>query len=386
MPRVRRVEEKPADPAGGQDGEVRQHRVDSPGPVEDVRPEARVLERIPLLDVSGVVPRRDHVDGRGFRPDRDARLGQDLPEHRLLDRPARRVGGVDDPRDGVGRLAGKVQLPADRAREGNAHVLEQQLFHDARAPLCQEPDRLGVAQSGPRAEDVLLERCGGIVLPEVDDPALCPCRVAVVRLGRFRDEVDLEAAAREDQGGRQPGDAGPDHEDLRPEPVGKIPPQARRLARALRGTRGRAMSTSSPMSIARTECVTAPTETESTPDCAASRARSGVIPPDASTRILWPVASVNRRMSTTAARICGIVMLSRRIRSAPASRAWWTSSRLRASTSRKSPRSDWFSSRKSAARRVASHTLPEPSTWLSLTRNPYARPNRWFSPPPQRTA
>ncbi len=132
--------------------------------------------------------------------------------------------------------------------------------------------------------------------------------------------------------------------------------------------------------------VVAPTETKSTPARAAFRAFSIVIPPEASVVTAAPVASFQSFTSRTASRIAATVMLSRRIRSAPASSAWWTSSRVRASASRRHRRNERFMARKSAARRVASQRLPQPSAWLSFTRKASESPIRWFVPPPQRTA
>ena len=110
------------------------------------------------------------------------------------------------------------------------------------------------------------------------------------------------------------------------------------------------------------------------------------MPPEASVVTEAPVASFQSATSATAFFISATVMLSRRIRSAPASSAWWTSSRVRASASRRQRFRERFIARKSVARRVASQRLPQPSAWLSFTRNASERPIRWFVPPPQRTA
>src|SRR6266542_4067068 len=136
--------------------------------------------------------------------------------------------------------------------------------------------------------------------------------------------------------------------------------------------RGRAHSTSRETSRALAEWVSAPMEAKSTPVSAISRTVSSVTPPEASS-LVWPA-------SETASRSIQGSMLSRRIRSAPASWASRTSSRLSASTSTGSVVSD------ERARSTAARMPPARRMWLSLIRTASYSPRRWFVPPPQRTA
>ena len=213
--RVRRVEEKAPDPARREDGEVREDRVDSSFPVEDVSAEAGVLQGVPLGDVPRVMARRDEVDRGRLREERDVPLGGEPGEESRLDRPARRVGRVDDARHRVRAFAREVQVAVHRAREGHADRIEEDVLHDLGPAPREKRDGLRLAQARPGAEDVLDERARRVFLPEIDDAALGPRRVAVLGLLRLREDDDLDAAPRERERGGQARDARAEHENGR---------------------------------------------------------------------------------------------------------------------------------------------------------------------------
>ena len=160
----------------------------------------------------------------------------------------------------------KSRSPSPGPREGDAGVADQDLLDDARPLLREEADRLGVAEAGAGREDVLHERGGGVLPAEVDDPALRPGGVAVAGVVGLRDEEDADAPLGEGEGGRQAGDAGADDERRDADPPGG--------GAHFRLRRAAATFTSRAMSTARTECVSAPTETKSTPARADFRAFS----------------------------------------------------------------------------------------------------------------
>ncbi len=213
VPRVRRVQEEPPDAAGREDREVREDRVHPGVPVEDVRPEARVLERVALRDVGRVVAGRDEVDRRGLGPDRDVLLRLQTGEHRRLDRVAGRVRRVDDAGDRVGALAREVEVAAARARERHADVLQEDALHDLGPPPGEELDGLRAAEPRAGAQDVPGERGPRVTLAEVDDPALRPRGVALGGVRGLREDEDLHAAAREPVRRREARDAGAEDED-----------------------------------------------------------------------------------------------------------------------------------------------------------------------------
>src|SRR5450830_1457074 len=207
-------------------------------------------------------------------------------------------------------LAREIQLAARRAREGDVDRAEKDLPHDLGTTAGEEFHGLRLAQAGAGEENVLHKRAGRVFLAEVEDPALRPGRVAVLGLLRRREDEHVHAAAREREGGRQARDARAEHEhgrvDARWEGFHVLPfgfgilffGILRRRVRGLRAARGlsrgwgRLATTSSAMSIALAECVSAPADTKSTPTSAAARAVSGVMRPEASVVTSRPVASL----------------------------------------------------------------------------------------------
>src|SRR5205085_11671215 len=91
---------------------------------------------------------------------------------------------------------------------GNMDLLQQQFSNDARTLDGQKSDCLFARESGAGAKDVCDQLRGRVPFALVDDSALCPESVAVLRIGGLGDEEDLDSVAGEGEGGGQPRDAG----------------------------------------------------------------------------------------------------------------------------------------------------------------------------------
>ena len=165
------------------------------------------------LDVGRMMLRRQQIDRRHLRGQRDVRLVLDAIEQRRLDGAAGGVAGVDDARQRVRPFLRQIELALFADGEGDVHLIEQQFLDDARPFDGEEAHRLFVREPGAGGDDVLDQLGGRVAFALVDDPALCPEGVAVLRIGGLRDEQDFDPRAGQAERRGQPGDAGADDED-----------------------------------------------------------------------------------------------------------------------------------------------------------------------------
>ena len=212
--RVRGVQVDLTDAAGGEDGEVAENREDLVRPVvQQIRARAFIREAIADLDVGRMMLRRQEIDRGHLRDERDVRLVLHAIEERGLDGAAGGVAGVNDARQRVRPFLRQIELALLTDREGDVHLIEQQFLDNARPFDGEEAHRLFVREPRAGGDDVLDQLCGRVAFALVNDPALCPERVAVLRIRRFRDEEDFDPRAGQAEGRGEPGDAGADDED-----------------------------------------------------------------------------------------------------------------------------------------------------------------------------
>ncbi len=136
--------------------------------------------------------------------------------------------------------------PSPSRSKGTLELLDEKLLHEV-GPLARDQrDGLGGAETVACPLDVGGELLGSVAGGTRDDAALGVERVRLAGLRGARDELDRGPAARGGERGRAAGDTGAENEN-----VGSLDRHAR--------------SSSSDTSAAATECVSAPTETASTP-------------------------------------------------------------------------------------------------------------------------
>ena len=107
----------------------------------------------------------------------------------------------------------QIELALLADGEGDVHLVEQQLLDHARPFDRQETHRLFIRQASAGGDDVFDQLRGRIAFAFINDPALRPEGIAVLRIGGFRNEQDFDPRAGQAKRRRKPGDAGADDED-----------------------------------------------------------------------------------------------------------------------------------------------------------------------------
>ena len=141
--------------------------------------------------------RGQQIDRRHFGCQSDIRLAADSIEQRRLDRAAGRVAGVNDSRNRVRPFLRQVKLALFACGERDVDFLEEDLAHHARALDGEKAHCLLARESGARADDVFDQLRRRIILAFVDDSALCPECVAVLRVSGLRHQQHFDSGAGE---------------------------------------------------------------------------------------------------------------------------------------------------------------------------------------------
>ena len=136
------------------------------------------------------------------------------PHQRQFDSFAGVVCHVNDARDRVTTLQRQRQVTVLLAVEAHIHPLQQNAAQRRRPFLGQDVHRLRIAVAGARAQDVAGQRVRAIVFAAVDNAALRPIGVAVLRLHSARRDSHLGAAVGQLKRCRRPGDAAAEDEDV----------------------------------------------------------------------------------------------------------------------------------------------------------------------------
>ena len=197
------------------------------------------------VGIDRVVRERQQIDRRRLEAPLDVLLAVAGLDERPLDRGAGLVLDVEDPRNPVRSLERPVEARA-LAVEGNLELLDEELLDEVGPLPRDQRDGLRRADAVAGALDVGGELLGRVAGGARDDAALGVQGVRLAGLGRARDEGDGGAVARRGERGGASRDTRAEDED-----VGRLDAHAR--------------SSSRETSAATTECVSAPTETASTP-------------------------------------------------------------------------------------------------------------------------
>ena len=113
-------------------------------------------------------------------------------------------------------LGGQIEFSGmfRRGIERDVKLIDQDFLHQARAFMAQQRGRFGRAESGARGEDVRDELFGRFAAAAINDPALCPVRVAVLGVRGAREQRDFAAPFCGVPCGRQASQAAANDEDV----------------------------------------------------------------------------------------------------------------------------------------------------------------------------
>jgi len=182
--RISRMQEDAAQTARGQNGFLGLEREDfSRRLIEHVGPEAG-QRAIDVGGLQGVVRDGQQVHRSRFGNHLHLRVRAHPLQKSALNRGAGLILVVNDARQGMSRLAGQVKLSGifRRAIKGNAQLVNQNFLHQTRAFTAQQAGGVWGAEAAANREDVGNQLFWGFPWRAIDDSALRPIGIALLRV------------------------------------------------------------------------------------------------------------------------------------------------------------------------------------------------------------
>ena len=158
--------------------------------------------------------RCEQVDGRVAGQQGNLGMLDERADQCQLDRFAGIIGHVHDARHRVAPFQRQRQLAVTGSVKLHAHPFQQDALERRRAFFGEDSDRLGIAVARAGAQDIFLQVGRRIVQALVNNPALRPQGVGILRLDRSGRHDHPDATIGQLQRSRRAGNAAAEDEDF----------------------------------------------------------------------------------------------------------------------------------------------------------------------------